>query len=385
MIVVISNRKLEGTLDGKPKPYSFLGKDMGDTGNVYGKAHLVSRKGADGKVKKDSKGRAIKDKRLTLFSEQDKSQLFDEITDKIKAGNAELNRPWVVFLHGNNQTTAKNIGKAADIEKQHHVNVIAFSWASQPYTGDDDKLLKALKKEAAKKLVRALGGTTIVSNLLSTGYQMAEGFWRNYTLARMNAEASAADFSRALKAINQQLLSKAGSKFKLSFLCHSLGHHLLQKTLTKHTFPIKFSNIMLHQGDTDAPDHAKWVKKLHGKCRDIYITTNQYDWVLLASNFYNRVERLGQTKQYYGCKKCRYVDFSDAAYTSAENEHEFFRLKPQQKGFSYTNEEIHRFIGKVVRSEINTLTKKSGFTERVKNVYELSTYIDPIDDEISER
>ena len=305
---------------------------------------------------------------------------------KIKAGDARLSRPWVLFLHGNNQTTAKNIAKAVDIEKQHDVNVIAFSWPSQPYTGKQDPVLNAIKKEAVKHMIKALGGTNIVNMVLSKAAGKAEEFLRNYLQARMNAEKSPPDFSHALKVISDLLLKQTGKKVKLSFMCHSLGNYLLQNTVQNGMpVPIRFKNIMLHQADVDALSHAKWVKKLYPKKDRLYITANQYDYILMASNFVNRKERLGQTKHHYGVNNCTYIDLSDAAYTSAENEHEFFRLSDRAKGFSYTNDEIHALMGKVCRSERPAFSRTAGFTKKEDNCYHLVEYIDPIDDEIRNR
>lgn len=363
MIVVISNRNITGRVDGNNKPFSFLGKDLGNSGNIYAK--VVSD-----------------NKRLSPYSEENKDKLFDSIVTRIKDGDAKLSRPWLFFLHGNNQTTAKNIQKAIDIEKQHNVNVIAFSWPSQPYTGKDDQTLRALKKEAVKRLIIEFGGTNIVSMVLSKGADKAEEFIRNYVQARMNAEASPPDFMHALKVTDNYLMKPLGNKIKMSFLCHSLGNYLLQNTIAGSTFPVKFKNIIMHQADVDAKTHADWARKLLTKADRMYITTNQYDYVLMASYYFNRKERLGQTKQFYGLKKANYVDFSDAAYTSAENEHEFFRQGHKAKGLNYTNEEIHTYLGRAFRSEKPGLSPATGFRRKGDNLFRLAEIIDPIDGDI---
>lgn len=241
MIVVISNRNLTGKIDGNPKPFSFLGKDLSGDGNIYAK--VVGN-----------------NKKLSVYTDDDKEKLFNEVVQKIKNGNASLSRPWVLFLHGNNQTTAKNIEKAIDIENEHNVNVIAYSWPSQPYTGKEDQILRALKKEAVKKLILEAGGTNIVGMVLSKGADKAGEYIRNYIQARMNAESSSPDFTHALKVINNYMVNPLGKKLKISFLCHSLGNYLLQNTIENSTFPMKFTNIILHQADVDARSHTDWAK-----------------------------------------------------------------------------------------------------------------------------
>ena len=93
MIVVISNRNLKGKLNGKAKSFSFLGKDLSGKGNIYAKI-----------VKDNNK--------LLIYTEDEKDKLFNEIVHKVKAGNKELSRPWVLFLHGNNQDYRKKFKKS---------------------------------------------------------------------------------------------------------------------------------------------------------------------------------------------------------------------------------------------------------------------------------
>jgi hypothetical protein len=122
---------------------------------------------------------------------------------------------------------------------------------------------------------------------------------------------------------------------------------------------------------------------MYTKTDRLYITTNEYDYVLMASKFVNRKERLGHTKHFYGCRKAKYLDFSDAVDTSDENEHEFFRLGTTAKGLkSYTNAAIYTVLGKLFRGERPALTPASGFRKKGNNLYRLAEIIDPVDDEI---
>ena len=279
------------------------------------------------------------------------------------------------------RTTEKNLKKAIDIENNHDVNVIAYSWPSQPFTGKDDPILSALKKESVKKLISSFGGNHIVNLVLSKTTQKAEEFFRNYLQARTNAEASPPDFNQALKVIDNFLLKPLGSKIKISLLSHSLGNYLLQNTIATKMFKIKFKNIILHQADVDGISHATWAKKLYSKSNRLYITINQYDYILMAANFVNREERLGQTNKFYGCKKASYIEFTDATDTSDENEHEFFRLKLTSKGLlpKYTNEAIFSFFDKTLNSKS---APKKGFKKKGSNHFRLAEIIDPVDGEI---
>ncbi len=359
MIIVISNRERCGKLDGQDKPLSFLGKNLASDGNVY--ARLCKR-----------------NSRLELYNEQNKHRLFDKLVNRINNGERALNRPWVLFVHGNNQNTEKNIAKAIDIERLHKVNVIAFSWPSQPYTGKEDAMLRLIKKEAVKNLIREIGGNNIVNLALSKLAEKSEEYLRNYLLARIHAEQSPQDFVQALKAINSMLLKQTGKRVKLSLLSHSLGNYLLQNTVQQHRLPISFHHILLHQADVDAFDHESWAGKLLHRSRKVFITSNQYDYVLMASKFVNRKERLGHSTQYRQCSKCLYLDFTDAPDVSDENEHEFFRLAPHGK-HAYTNPVIFSVLGKVLRGESTSLSPRHGLRKKGPNQYRLAQITDPTD------
>ena len=55
-------------------------------------------------------------------------KIFDQLTDKLTTQKKNC----VFFVHGFNQSFEKNLEKAYAMEKEHGVEVIAFSWPSNP-------------------------------------------------------------------------------------------------------------------------------------------------------------------------------------------------------------------------------------------------------------
>ena len=137
-----------------------------------------------------------KGERIKLFPQGKEKDMFTDLVNKIDAAGPdhELRRPWVMFVHGFNQTIEKNIKKARNIEKWRKVNVIVFSWPSQPQPGKTDKVMKVIKSKAISKFVR----TNLTAAAIGALTDFIEDYWRTYTLAKMNAESSADDMYNVL-------------------------------------------------------------------------------------------------------------------------------------------------------------------------------------------
>ena len=145
-------------------------------------------------------------------------------------------------------------------------------------------------------------------------------------------------------------------------------------------FATKFDNTILHQADTDSDDHHKWVPELFSKSANLYITANQYDFILAAARIANGEERLGQTKEYTIAKKVKYIDFSDGAWVYED--HNFFT---DEQGDA--NDDIFTLVNRLLKGKVDGLpvqpyTSKNGFsrTMKSKQVYRLQMILDPTGD-----
>ena len=91
-------------------------------------------------------------------------------------------KPWIFFVHGNNQTFAKNIIKMRKIQHKYDANMIAFSWPSRSY---EDKLML--------KIVTSILAA-VVTKKVTIGFKMfgkaLEAKIRQYKDARAKATQS---------------------------------------------------------------------------------------------------------------------------------------------------------------------------------------------------
>lgn len=383
MIVVISNRnlKLSSTITSpEVHPVSVLGSDMSDEGNAFG----VLLKQQSGKGE-----------RIKLYPQGKENNMFDDLVTRIDAAgpNHELKRKWVMFVHGFNQTIEKNIAKARNIEKWRGVNVIIFSWPSQPVPGKTDQVMKAIKKHIIKKVVRS----SLTATMLGMVTDYIEDYWRTYTLARMNAENSADDMAAAYRIVQNRLLSKVKRKLTISLIVHSLGNYLTQNTVKAHGgIAAKFEHVILHQADASSVEQKQWVPMLARSAQNIYITINKFDSVLAVSFVYNQKERLGQSQQgFIQNKKISYCDFTGipsviwddgTGECMNENDHGLFNL-PLDKSADDMYELLSRFL-KSEKAGLPAVFERTGSSRFMKtrkkiNYFQPELIVDDFGDVVS--
>ncbi|MCK4708146.1 MAG: alpha/beta hydrolase, partial [Gammaproteobacteria bacterium] len=329
MIIVITNRKLPVIPANQPEDIKVT--SMG--------VKLADIDGGDrihtGLLSDDAKS-------IKFYPRGTESACFNNISE------AELEKPWVFFVHGFHQDPDENIEKAKAMQNYHGVNIVVFAWPSRPedHTVDLDDAKKIIVKET-------LLGILTKSTLLTLAFDYAKGFlkdfWQNYDPAIAHAEASNIDLIAALKLVKNKL----STRHPMILLVHSMGNYLLQSTLNNiHHLPMVFNNIVLHEADVNSNGHEwaqKLINSLHGTA-SLYITINMYDGVLAAScarrgilGFADK-ERLGQTRHHYDVDDATYLDFTDGP--KIEIDHEMFRRTQDQ-----TNEYVFNVLGRIFRAE----------------------------------
>ena len=358
MIILITNRNLNVTMGNDPVMVTAneIGQQLGGKG-IYC-AHVVN-----------SSADSIK-----LYPQGQEQDLFDGISAE------DRRKPWVFFTHGNNQNTRKNIKKCKAMEDIQGANVIAFSWPSQPYM-EQDKFTKLLKKYAKNAALFVLKMPVSMTGLGADAALLLKDYYVNYKQAQKNAVDSAPDLQSALQLTNRLLYRNLPATTKKVFLTHSLGHIVLQTFVESgHKLPVKFDNTILHQADADSDDHHKWVPELISKSANLYITANQYDFILASARIANGEERLGQTKEFTIAKKVKYIDFSDGAWVYED--HNFFTDKEGK-----ANDDIFALISRLLKGKpdglpVQPYTSKNGFsrTMKSKQIYRLQMILDPTGD-----
>ncbi len=232
-------------------------------------AHAVKRNGK-WEIKLVKEPSDIKDKNFPPSRKE-----FDKFRDKL----IKEKKNCVFFVHGFNQSFKKNIEKALKLEKKHGVEVIVFSWPSNPGG------LKTEEYRYAKRTARASNGA-LDSTLEKVGRYLKEPF-------------------------NRDALESCDVKF--TFMTYSLGNYLFQNYVTDSMYENEtsvFDNVILCQADVDNEGHAQWVDKIEVGKR-VYITINENDWVLKWSDVNFQKDRLGRTARDLNSTKAVYFDFTD--------------------------------------------------------------------------
>ena len=360
MLIYITNRKLPKLKVGKKTKVSVA--------QISQKLNRSKPAGHE----RISTGLASKDyKSITFYPHGDEVDLFQAID------SSEYKKPWLVFVHGFHQDPAETIEKARLLEQVHGVNVVLFAWPSRPNPVESfntDSILKQLKSYALT-MVLGVARPSLLGFFLGELKNLVADYKNNYAPARKNAEQSTQDFYAALEVVRDNLLP-AVKPSNLSLVVHSMGNYLLQKTIyDKNKLPLTFWNIVSHQADVKATNHASWVSSLFGYCDNkLYVTVNVLDVVLASSNVLHRLnkvkdsERLGQSVQlkpdglYQGYIQniASYLDFTDGV--GIETEHEIFTRNSEE-----IDEYIVSLLGRIFRGEADRLPvikgrSKSGFS-----------------------
>ena len=227
--------------------------------------------------------------RVAKLNSNDKLDFYEE-NEKKQAPSLKVikeietsKKPCCIFIHGFNQDLEKNINKCKEIES-YGVNVIAFSWPSNP------------------------------------GPQRWWGKIKEYRTAQKNARRSTIALERFFDKLSDYHSSTAPIKNIRSLVVHSLGNYLLQSFVSGLGYEeqVRFlNNILLHQADADSVNHEKWADHLTNNCR-VLATINETDDTLDFSDVINP-DRLGNTLENLNSKVIKYFNFG--RISEAEDEH----------------------------------------------------------------
>jgi len=202
-------------------------------------------------------------------------KMFDSLRKRLVTGKKNC----VFFVHGFNQSFKKNLEKAHAIEKIHGVEVVAFSWPSNPGG------IKTKEYRNAKRTAKASVGA-LDSTLEKLGNYLKEPF-------------------------NKSALESCDVKF--SFMTYSLGNFLFKNYVADSKYDDEtgiFENVILCQADVDNEGHKAWVEDIVAGKR-IYVTINENDFVLKWSDINFQKDRLGRTARNLNASNTLYFDFTD--------------------------------------------------------------------------
>lgn len=329
MQIIITNRDHNSSLPEEITQVAtnFLGNQLGDikpgrTDRNYICTIIDSVGGSSNKAK---------DKVLKYYPYDQRKEIFNGID----AG--ELERQWVVYVHGHHQDPLENIQKIIDIERIHKVNVLAFSWPSHSYiTTRQTEITLQVIEQLIKRHYGLSGWMGLLASKVWGGAEALVEYWQNYPHAKDKAVESVNDLTACMRVFNDELFPLTNSSFKPNLIVVSLGNYLLENTIKQNNgLAMDFNNILLHEADANAEEHVNWVPMLHNHCETLSITVNTNDSTLWASTVRNETietvntDRLGLIKSGYLVDgKTRYLDLSEmpcaGLITGCEYEHEYY-------------------------------------------------------------
>jgi len=299
-IVLITNRAIRG--NGTRKGQTLLK-------NVLKKANEPLR------IAEVNPRSTKKHWQLGLVAEEKNSQFLKELAQESN-GNG-----WLVFVHGNNQTSAKNLAKCFKLAELYNVNVLAFSWPSVHY-GKIKSWLQFLP----------------TSGVTPVGYvgKLLLGKIKQYKKAQKVARQSTHDFAASLQFIKENFIPNLSEDESVpNIVFHSMGNYLLKETTDTTKYDMAgllegFNRIVLHQADCKNQNHQQWLKLLAHN--NVHITCNRKDKALMLSDYVNHLKgrnsRLGNVVNENNLtESINYQDWTSAHRKSASRGHALFLTK----------------------------------------------------------
>lgn len=231
-----------------------------------------------GKGYRYQKGYNKKPYSLTLVDKNQEQSTLEHIVQNPNG------KPWLFFLHGNNQTFKKNMMKSRRIQEKYDVNMVVFSWPSRSY---DDKLnmfiFGALLLAVIKK-----GGSVLA---LKKGLERKI---KQYREASKMAETSVGSFLSSFQFLRDHLftpIKNHSPDTNCNMLVHSLGHKILRLAVESQELNgFEFDNMLLHHADTKVEGHRDWLTQLQiAAPANTHIAVNQQDATLFLSDMQQNI------------------------------------------------------------------------------------------------
>lgn len=182
------------------------------------------------------------------------------------------------FVHGYNKKFHETLEQAELLETRYGVEVVLFSWPSNPGG------MAGLDYRKARRVAQASFGA------LDSVFEK---------LGRYIAE----------EPFNRKALLECD--LTINLMTYSMGNYLFQNYVLSNDYAAEtrlFSNVILCQADVDADGHAEWVDKVVAGHRT-YVTINENDKILGFSETLNYA-RLGKTARNLDSDNATYFDFT---------------------------------------------------------------------------
>ncbi len=244
--------------------------------------------------------------------------------DDFKPDNKDL-KNWLIYVHGDSQTTELAFTRGLQIQQEYKVNVIVFSWPSKDPN---------------------LGGIQNFNNSINQIEQGTPGFvlflhqietWKR----SKNVEPSA----------------------HLSLFLHSLGNYYAQRMVSDSLLSDLesglFDNIILNSAAVNQKDHHLWLDEFNIQQR-IYVNSNRKDMTLKGVNLFTDFDtQLGEQAIDGFAPNAVYVNFS----TALKNEKNFGLLHGYYVGvIPGKSQNIYNYYQTIFNGYVVDLSNPAMFT-----------------------
>jgi hypothetical protein len=242
-------------------------------------------------------------------------------------GLFEQPSPVLVYVHGFNNTAASMIDRCMNLQNTYGVRVIGFTWPAEGFAPDGDAL-PAVPAPAADGENELADITRHNTNSGPIGKLKAR-----YIQAKANGHNSTHAFARLLRLIGIARLHANQRPFSVAI--HSLGNHLLQRTLDLPGAAEGLGtaeNVALLCACVQAAGHKEWLARVRPNGRT-YVTFHKADHVLAGARVADGTVKLGSEPgpDLLLSPTVRYVSFDGAQADFMAHRYFIENLAPRSK------------------------------------------------------
>ncbi len=314
---VVTNREVQETKPGKPADLSIFGKRPNRAGPNELRILRVERRGNDwiAETLKDEllirEARALRDQWNLDIDPREVRHASLQVACDLYEQTQATGRNLVVYVHGYNNDIRDVVTTAEQIERDHGVICLVFSWPANGGGLISGTAAYRRDKKDARASMDALN--RFFEKMQFFHEKLTQGMRESL---REQAAERHPDNPERTQALYARLCSERCAT-KLSLVCHSMGNYVLKYALRPSMGDARallFDNVCLVAADTNNPDHDAWVHALDVRNR-LYIFINENDFALKWSRRKPGEEqqpRLGHYIKNLVARNAFYVDVTHA-------------------------------------------------------------------------
>jgi esterase/lipase superfamily enzyme len=324
---VVTNREVRETKPGQPGDLGIFGKQPNRKGPNELRIVRVERNGNDwtAETQKDqiplAEARALRD---TWHLDIDPTKVRHaslKVACELYEQAQTQGRNLAVYVHGYNNDMLDVVTTAEQIERDHGVIPLVFSWPADGGGVISGTSAYLRDKKDARASMDALN--RFFEKMQFFHERLTEG-----TRNRLKKEADARhpNNPERAQALYVRLFNDC-CETKLTLVCHSMGNYVLKYALQPGlggARALLFDNVCLVAADTNNAAHEDWVQELDVRNR-VYIFINEDDFALKWSRRKpgeEQLPRLGHYIKNLIARNAFYIDVTNAR--GVGNAHGYF-------------------------------------------------------------